>query len=1633
MSISNPFARLALFPVLGLGLAAAQTAPPVMPRVSAALDDSRRVTLHGNVHPFANPSLDQGAVEDSLPAGRMLLLLSRSSQQESALQDYIQAAHTPGNPAFHKWLRPEEFGHLYGPADSDLAAITAWLQAHGLTVNKVHAGRGAIEFSGTASQIQETFQTEIHRYATNGEAHLAAATEPSVPAALAPVIAGLASLGSFHPRSQMKVMGTAAFNPKTHAVAPQWTYPAAGGVSYALAPGDLAVQYDIQPVYASGVTGAGQSIAIVSASNVDLSLVQAYQSLFGLAANLPAVIVDGTDPGQTSDATEAYLDIELAGSVAPGAKVLLYTSGGTALTDGLPLAAVRAVEDDQAGIISVSYGVCEAELGQSGNAFWSALWEQAAAQGQTVFVSAGDGGSAGCDDFDAQEEAYAGLQVNGIASTPYNVAVGGTDFYYSQYAGGSSAIAAQLNTYWSASTVTPAVSLKHSIPEQAWNDFFGFNLVDGGKPDNLGSETIVAGGGGGSNAALYPAAGAAGYPKPTWQQATGVPTDHVRDLPDLSLFAANGYNSSFYPICANPGDCTNSTSGSAVVITAIGGTSAAAVAMAAIQALVNQSTGSWSGQANYLYYPLAAKQPGVFRDVQTGGNQVLCYSGSANCVNGVTGTTSSGFTVESGYSAGAGYDLATGLGSVDVANLIKYWKSVTFKPSTTTFSVSPATLVHGKKATIIATIAPASGSGTPTGSIALIGADALPASTGIDNLQLTAGAVYASIDNLPGGAYLLTASYSGDATYAPSKSAPVTLTVTPESDTLSATGWAWNPYDLYLYPLSSGITLPYGAQLFLDAQPLSANATLPNQPTPATGTVTFTDKLGSVSTTSVQPLNAAGMAEWSSGVFAPGTHTLSAAYSGDPSYSASTLPTAATFTIIPGSTSLSVVPLVKTISGGGSVAVDVQLGTGYLPLYGKPPTGSVTVTLGGKSTTTALQAFGTTGNASLEAVVTFSNVAAGILPVTASYPGDTNWQASTANGGTVIALSGKLTPTVTLTATPSAPTPAQTVTLTAAVSGPAGKPSPTGTVIFLGDDQTLNYAACLAAGKASVSVPASSVANGVNIFSAVYQGDANYNPGSSNPLNITVTRSDFSLATLAPQVAILPGNSATATLVLTSVNGFTGTVALTESAPSGITATFSSASPSVSAATTGTVTLTAAASVAPGTYPVIITATAGGHVHTAQVLIVIQAAAAPVFSPAAGAYKAIQQVTLSDPAPGAVIYYTTNGTTPTAASTQYTGAISISAAATLKAIAVVNKGLPSAIASATYTVTLPAAVPSISPAAGTYTSTQSVTITDTTAGATIYYTTNGSAPTTASTKYTGAISVASTETIQAVATATGYSLSPVASAAYTIQKVAASPKLSPAAGTYTSTQSVTITDATAGATIYYTTNGSAPTASSTKYTGAISVTATETIQAVATATGYSLSPVASAAYTIQKVAASPKLSPAAGTYTSTQSVTITDATAGATIYYTTNGSAPTTASTKYTGAISVTATETIQAVATATGYSLSPVASAAYTIQKAAASPQLSPAAGTFTVAQSVTITDTTPGATIYYTTNGSTPTTSSTKYTAAIKVSATQTISAIAVAAGYASSPVVSATYTLASNQAKTVASPRRSPAGMQ
>jgi hypothetical protein len=422
------------------------------------------------------------------------------------------------------------------------------------------------------------------------------------------------------------------------------------------------------------------------------------------------------------------------------------------------------------------------------------------------------------------------------------------------------------------------------------------------------------------------------------------------------------------------------------------------------------------------------------------------------------------------------------------------------------------------------------------------------------------------------------------------------------------------------------------------------------------------------------------------------------------------------------------------------------------------------------------------------------------------------------------------------------------------------------------------------------------------------------------------------------------------------------------------------------------------------------------------------AVATPTFSPGPGTYGSAQTVTISSATSGATIYYTTNGTTPTTSSTQYTAPITVSISETVEALAVETGYTNSAIGSAAYVINGTVATPTFSPAAGSYGPAQTVTISSTTSGATIYYTTNGSTPTTSSTQYTAPITVSTSETVKALAVKTGYTNSAIGSAAYVINGTVATPTFSPVAGTYGSAQTVTISSATSGATIYYTTNGSTPTTSSTQYTAPITVSTSETVKALAVKTGYTNSAIGSAAYVIGNTVATPTFSPVAGSYGPAQTVTISTTTSGATIYYTTNGSTPTTSSTHYTSPITVSTSETVKALAVKSGYTNSAIGSAAYVINGAVATPTFSPAAGTYSGAQTVTISSATSGATIYYTTNGTTPTTSSTLYSSPITVSVSETVKALAVKTGYTNSAIGSAVYTI---NGTTIATPTFSPGG--
>ena len=421
--------------------AAAQTAT-VQPRIMKAVDDGQRTVLSGNVHPLAQARFDSGAAPANLPMRRMLMVLSRSAEQESVLQRLLDDQQDKASPSFHKWLTPDQFGTQFGPADADIQTVTGWLQAQGFQVTRVSKGRSIIEFSGDAGQVQQAFHTTIHKFTVDGQDHWANTSDPQIPAALAPVVAGINTLHNFPRRTFLRNSGPVTRSKETGIITvaqPLFTIPASQGCGiqssscYGVGPYDFATIYNVLPLWNAtpAINGAGVTIAVVGDSDVNTQDVTDFRNFFGLPAANFQVVHDGPAPGLTGSETEADLDVQWSGAVAPGATIELVTAEDTETALGVDLAAENIIDNNLAPILSESFGVCELFLGASGNQFYNQLWQQASAQGITVLVASGDSGSAGCDDHDAQPPAPAqfGLAVSGFSSTAYNLAVGGTDFF----------------------------------------------------------------------------------------------------------------------------------------------------------------------------------------------------------------------------------------------------------------------------------------------------------------------------------------------------------------------------------------------------------------------------------------------------------------------------------------------------------------------------------------------------------------------------------------------------------------------------------------------------------------------------------------------------------------------------------------------------------------------------------------------------------------------------------------------------------------------------------------------------------------------------------------------------------------------------------------------------------------------------------------------------------------------------------------------------------------------------------------------------------------------------------------------------------------------------------------------------
>lgn len=1139
----------------------AQVQNPPRPLVTRAIDETKRVTLPGTAHPFAHTRFDQGAVPDSFAADRMFLMLNRPPEREAALHQFLSEVHNPGSALFHKWLTPVRFGELFGPTDSDIEAVKNWISSHGFRVTAVTQSKGLIEFSGTAANVRETFHSEIHQFNINGEIHYANATDLTIPEALAPIVRGVSPINNFRARPLIQAMGPASYSRSSGKATPLFTNPAGYSGFYAIGPEDFATQYDLAPLYTAGVNGSGQTIGIIGESNIDLSVVNAYRQLFGLASNPTQVVIDGGDPGigplPDSD-IEAYLDVELSGAVAPNATVNLYISNGSQVTDPIDLAAIRAIEDNQASVISVSLSSCEAALQAAGNQMWTGLWEQAAAQGQTVFVATGDTGSAGCD-FVGEQAATQGLGVNGIASTPWDVAVGGTDFYYANYGSGPSSVA----PFWNQSNDASNGSLKAPLPEQAWDAQFGLNVL-------TYAGTIVGGGGGASNCVASGTDGPgnvvcqAGYAKPIWQTATGVPNDGVRDVPDVSLIAAAGTNLSGYAICTGAEDCV-ATAGSPAPILLVGGTSASSPAMAGIMALVNQKYGR-QGQANYTLYALARQQPAVFHDVTLGTNNVPCVQGTPNCSLDANGD---GLYSLQEYAAGPGYDLASGLGSVDANALVTNWNKTSFAPTTTSLSLSPTSIVHGTPVTFTANVTAASGSGTPSGDVAISTTSGLPLQRN-EAIPLSNGTASEAAGFFPGGTYQVSAEYSGDGVFGPSVSTPVSLTVTPETSSISFVA-----YGAPGVVINTGAQAGYGEQWTFTGEPYGTNGE--QLYGLATGTVTFTDG----ATVQEVLINSQGVAGYFPNSLSVGTHAITLSYSGDSSYRPTTVGPF-TFTITKGTPDIRTPLIEPSVPLGGSLLVSAALGTGI----GTPPSGNVSFTLGATSVTAPLVSTNYAGGYPWAiATATFTNLqTAGSLTLSVSYGGDSNWAAATSTypNPIVVAATTGLPSTTMLAVAPSNISRLQSTNFTATVAGNTRTgPAPSGTVVFYVNGQgfpgnLVQTGVGTSAASPSGPVPALSMSNGSNQVVAVYTGDSSYKPSASAPATVNVNLGTFSLSFGAPRVVIPSGQTGNVLLNLNSIDGFNMPVSLT-CLPSA--ASFgcgvNPATPTVSGSTTATLTINA--------------------------------------------------------------------------------------------------------------------------------------------------------------------------------------------------------------------------------------------------------------------------------------------------------------------------------------------------------------------------------------------------------------------------------------------------------------------------
>lgn len=1033
-------------------------------RLTAPIITAQR-TMTNAVHPLAAPKSDLGRVPGAQVFRRMVLLLQHSSAQESDLEQLLNAQQDPKSPQYHRWLTPAEFGQRFGPSANDMAKIAVWLQSQGFTVEAPPHGRQFLLFTGTSAQVESAFQTEMHRYLLNGKTHIANAKPASIPAALAPAVAGVASLNSFS------------------RWAPQYKaqYHLAANISKAVVlPSDLAVIYNATPLQQANVLGQGQSIALIEESNISVQDVADFRRVTGLPPATVNVIVNGPDPGLVGgEEMEAIADVEYAGALAPNATLNVIVSASTDFNQGIDLSTAYAVDNHISPITSLSYGGCETvgnTYRPSSVALYNEIYRQGAAEGISHFVSAGDWGGDTC-------RFGAGYGVNVLADSPWVVSVGGTEF-----------ILPNPDVYFP----PPDYNATGYVPESAWNDYE--NPQDG-RP--------LAGGGGVS----------INFSKPAWQSGPGVPDDNARDVPDVSLVSGD-YLPYFVCQADSFGDCSK---GQAIGVI---GTSLAAPTWAGIQALVNQQNNELGGAGNPdpVFYKLAAGSASPFHDITVGDTLVPdgCF-GSSDCSPNMTG-----------YYATPGYDLATGLGSVDVNKLATGWlPSTGTGTATVTLSTGgTATITHGDPLTATVTVS-GGGSATPTGDVVL-----MAATRGVNRITVgssgSASFTYgpASGVNLPGGAYNLTAHYAGDANFAPANSTPVALTVNPEPTTTQVAADVTGP-------------VSYGVSVRLTAASYGVNT---GAAYPVPGTYTFSDganTLGAATlvgtgeshafaTQGATPSLTTGQ---TANVLEAGTHQIVASSPAAGASFAASVSAPVTVVVTKSPVLVTLIPNYNT----PQVNTSVNLAVNVIPTY-EPWSGIYTVAVTGNvdfydTSTIPETKLGAAALTNRAAALPVTFTTAGLHTVIARYVGDDNNLANS-SGAVNITVGTKIpTNTIMCSGLPFTYVPSP-IALSAMVTPNSAGAAPTGTMTFT--DASANNGAGATIGTAmlngnrTVTFSTSALAAGTHNVTATYSGDANYAGSTSMAQTISIIR--MNLSPSLPSSTVTAGQETPANTLSLSTN-----------------------------------------------------------------------------------------------------------------------------------------------------------------------------------------------------------------------------------------------------------------------------------------------------------------------------------------------------------------------------------------------------------------------------------------------------------------------------------------------------------------